>query len=136
VPSHRTTTASRYRRRTDTWLFDQGDLKNVKIIFKLFETTQVYQSGMTTFFALLGVAGLAYRVFVKGETIFVKNPNWKMRGLSCLAMGMALIALSVFILIASYVHHLPVPGINWAMLVLGGSIIVLGVRVMKRSPAA
>jgi hypothetical protein len=72
---------------------------------------------------------------VKGGTIIVKNPNWKMRGLSIAAMGSALVGLSVFILIASHLHRLPIPSINWAMLALGGSTIVLGVRVMKRSPA-
>lgn len=90
---------------------------------------------MTTFIALLVLVGAAYRVFVKGESIIVKNPDWKMRGLSIVAMGSMGVLLSAFVTISASLHHLPIPGINWAMLVVGGSAIALGVRVMKRSPA-
>jgi hypothetical protein len=89
---------------------------------------------MTTFIALLVLVGAAYRVFVKGESIIVKNPDWKMRGLSIVAMGSMGVLLSVFVTITASLHHLPIPGINWAMLVVGGSAIARGVRVMKRSP--
>jgi hypothetical protein len=63
---------------------------------------------MNTFFVLLGVAVIAYRVFVKGESIIVKNPNWKMRGLAILVVGLSLAALSAYGLIEMYIdteHH-------------------------------
>lgn len=91
---------------------------------------------MSLFFALLGVAVIAYRVFVKGESIIVKNPNWKMRGLACLVMGLSLTAVSAFILIdATYIHHVPRLSIMWVMFAVGVFITVISVRVMKRSPA-
>jgi hypothetical protein len=90
---------------------------------------------MTVFFTLLGVAGIAYRVFVKGESVIVKNPNWKMRGLTCLVMGLSLTALSAYFLIATYIHHVPILSIMWVMLAAGVFITVISVRVMKRSPA-
>jgi hypothetical protein len=89
---------------------------------------------MTTFIALLVLVGAAYRVFVKGESIIDKTPNWKTRGLEIVAMGSMGVLLSVFVTVSASLHHLPIPGINWAMLVVGGSAIALGVRVMKRSP--
>jgi hypothetical protein len=107
---------------------------NTHITFKLFETTRVYRSDMTLFFTLLSVAVIAYRVFVKGESIIVKNPNWKMRGLACLVMGLTLTALSAFFLIdTTYIHHVPRLRIMWVMLSAGVFIIVLGVWTMKRS---
>ena len=90
---------------------------------------------MSIFVTLLGVAVIAYRVFVKGESIIVKNPYWKMRGLACLVGGLALIALSVYFLIATYIHHLPILNILWVMLTVGVFTTVISVRVMKRSPA-
>jgi hypothetical protein len=91
---------------------------------------------MLTFFALLSVALIAYRVFVKGESIIVKNPNWKMRGLACLVMGLSLAALSSFFLIATYIHHLPMLSIIWVMLAVGVFVAAMGVRVMKRLSAS
>ena len=105
---------------------------NAHIIFKVFEITRVYQWTMHTFFALLAVAAIAYRVFVKGESIIVKNPNWKMRGLACLVMGLSLAALSAYFLIATYIHHVPILSIMWVMLAVGVFITVMSVRVMKR----
>jgi hypothetical protein len=87
---------------------------------------------MLTLSALLGVALIAYRVFVKGESIIVKNPNWKMRGLACLVMGLSLAALAASFLIATYIHHLPMLSIIWVMLALGVLVAVMGVRTMKR----
>ena len=92
---------------------------------------------MHTFFILLGTAVLAYRVFVKGESIVVKNPNWKMRGLACLVVGLSLVALSVYSLIALYLHHVPTLSILWIALAVGVFITVLSVRVtMRVSPSA
>jgi hypothetical protein len=87
---------------------------------------------MSIFFSLLGVAVIAYRVFVRGESIIVKNPNWKMRGLACLVMGLALIALSVYFLIATYIHHLPILSHLWVLLAVGVFITAISIRVMKR----
>jgi hypothetical protein len=87
---------------------------------------------MQTFFVLLGVALIAYRVFVKGETIIVKNPNWKMRGLACLAMGLSLIALSAYFLIAFYLHHVPILSMLWIVLAVGVVITVASARIMMR----
>jgi hypothetical protein len=87
---------------------------------------------MHTFFVLLGVAVIAYRVFVKGESIIVKNPNWKMRGLACLVMGLSLTALSAYFLIATYIHHVPILSILWVMLTAGIFVTVISVRMMKR----
>jgi hypothetical protein len=92
---------------------------------------------MTLFFALLSVAVIAYRVFVKGESIIVKNPNWKMRGLACLIMGLTLTALSAFFLIdTTYIHHVPRLSIMWVMLAAGVFIMVMGVWTMKRPSAS
>ncbi len=94
---------------------------------------ELNQQAMHTFFALLGVAVIAYRVFVKGESIIVKNPNWKMRGLACLVMGLTFIALSAFFLIdATYIHHVPRLNMMWVMLAAGVFILVMSVRMMKR----
>jgi hypothetical protein len=87
---------------------------------------------MQTFFVLLGVAVIAYRVFVKGESIIVKNPNWKMRGLACVVMGLSLVALSAYFLIDMYIRHVPILTIMWVMLAAGVFVTVIGVRTMKR----
>jgi hypothetical protein len=92
---------------------------------------------MHTFFIFLGTAVLAYRVFVKGESIVVKNPNWKMRGLACFIIGLSLLALSVYSLIALYLRHVPILGILWIALAAGVFITALSVRIMMRvSPSA
>lgn len=88
---------------------------------------------METLFALLGIAVIAYRVFVKRESIIVKNPNWKMRGLACLVMGLTLIALSTFFLIdVTYIHHIPRLKVIWVMLAAGVIMVTISIRVMKR----
>jgi hypothetical protein len=87
---------------------------------------------MQTFFVLLGVAVIAYRVFVKGESIIVKNPNWKMRGLACLVMGLSLVALSAYFLIDMYIRQVPILSIMWVMLAAGVFVTAIGVRTMKR----
>lgn len=87
---------------------------------------------MNTFFILLGVAVIAYRVFVKGESIIVKNPNWKMRGLACLVMGLSLVALSVYFLIAFYLKHVPILSIQWIALAVGVFITAASARMMMR----
>jgi hypothetical protein len=51
---------------------------------------------MSVFFTLLGVAMISYRLFVKGESIIVKNPNWKMRGLACLVIGLLMVTASLY----------------------------------------
>ena len=87
---------------------------------------------MNTFLVLLGVAVIAYRVFVKGESIIVKNPNWKMRGLAILVVGLSLAALSAYGLIEMYIRYVPIPIIMWVMLAAGVFVTALGVRTMKR----
>ena len=87
---------------------------------------------MTTFIALLVLVGAAYRVFVKGESIIVKNPNWKMRGLAILVVGLSLAALSAYGLIEMYIRYVPIPIIMWVMLAAGVFVTALGVRTMKR----
>jgi hypothetical protein len=87
---------------------------------------------MHTFLLLIGVALIAYRVFVKGESMLCKNPNRKMRGLACLVMGLSLTALSAYFLIATYIHHLPILSVIWVLLAAGVFVTVMGVRMMKR----
>ncbi len=87
---------------------------------------------MHTFFILLGAAALAYRLFVKGESVIVKNPNWKIRGLACLAMGLSLVAVSAYGLVVIYLHSAPIPGILWVSLVVGVSIAASSVPIMMR----
>jgi hypothetical protein len=69
---------------------------------------------------------------VKGESIIVNNPNWKMRGLACLAMGLSLVALSGYMLIDTYIRHIPTLIIMWVMLAAGVVVAAMGVGVMKR----
>ena len=88
---------------------------------------------MSTVFVLLGVAVIAYRVFVKGESIIVENPNWKMRGLACLVMGLAMVALSAYSLIVAHLHNIPIPKIVYAMLAVGVVIAIMSARTMRRS---
>jgi hypothetical protein len=92
---------------------------------------------MYTFFILLGAAVIAYRVLVKGESLVVKNPDWKKRGLAGLAMGLSTIALAVYSLIASYLHQVPILGAQWLLLAAGVFFAAVSVRMMKRpsSPA-
>jgi hypothetical protein len=87
---------------------------------------------MHTFFILLGAAVIAYRVFVKGESIFVKNPNWKMRGLVCLVAGLSFVALIVWSLIVFYRDNIPIPSILWIALAGFVFMIVGSVRMMMR----
>jgi hypothetical protein len=87
---------------------------------------------MSTFAVLLGVAVIAYRVFVKGESIIVKNPNWRLRGLAILAMGLALIAMTVYQLILFHLHNVPILSIMWVMLAAGIVFAVVGTRTMLR----
>jgi hypothetical protein len=109
-----------------------GLLPNAIFFLKLFETTKVYQCGMSVFFTLLGVAMIAYRVFVKGESIIVKNPNWKMRGLACLVIGLLMVTASLYGLIILYLHHVPILGSLWVMLVIGIVITAASARMMMR----
>jgi hypothetical protein len=87
---------------------------------------------MSTFAILLGVAVIAYRVFAKGESIIVKNPNWRLRGLAILAMGLALVAMTVYQLILFHLHNVPILSIMWAMLAAGIVCSVVGVCTMQR----
>jgi hypothetical protein len=106
--------------------------RNTVFSFKLFETTRIYQRRVQTFSILLGVAVIAYRVFVKRESIIVRSPNWKMRGLACLVMGLSLVALSVYFLIAFYLRHVPILSIQWIALAVGVFITVASARIMMR----
>lgn len=87
---------------------------------------------MYTFFILLGVAVIAYRVFVKRESIIVKNQNWRMRGTACLVMGLSLVALSAYFLIAFYLHHVPILSVQWIVLVTGVVITAMAARTLMR----
>lgn len=69
---------------------------------------------------------------VKSKSIIVKNPDWKMRGLSCLAMGLSLIALSGYMLIDTHIRHIPTLNIMWFMLALGVVVSVTSIRIMQR----
>lgn len=69
---------------------------------------------------------------VKNKSIIVKNPDWKMRGLSCLAMGLSLIALSGYMLIDTHIRHIPTLNIMWFMLALGVVVSVISIRIMQR----
>lgn len=89
---------------------------------------------MSTFAILLCVAVIAYRVFVKGESIIVKNPNWRLRGLAILAMGLALIAMTVYQLILFHLHNVPILSITWVMLAAGIVCSMVGVHTMQRVP--
>ena len=87
---------------------------------------------MQTFFLLLSVAVIAYRVFVKGESIIVKNPNWRMRGLVGLVVGLPLVALVLYCLIDFYRRGFPLTSSLWIALAGGVFIVVLSVRMLMR----
>jgi hypothetical protein len=72
----------------------------------------------------------------KGDGIFVKNPNWKMRGLFCLAVGLSLVASSGYMVIATYVRHIPVASVVWVTLATGIVAMAMGLRVMQRQPSS
>lgn len=84
---------------------------------------------MSVFFTLLGVAVIAYRVFVKGESIIVKNPNMRIRLIACLALTLSLVAFSSYFLVVFYLHHVPILTIQWITFATG----VVGTAIFARS---
>lgn len=91
---------------------------------------------MNTFFILLGVAMIAYRVLVKREILIVKNPDWKKRGLAGLAMGLSTVALAVYTLIASYLHEVPILTAQRILLAAGVFFTIVSVHMMKRASSS
>jgi hypothetical protein len=62
------------------------------------------------------------------EGVKSESPNWKMRGLGCLTMGLSLVVLSGYMLIDTYIHHNP----TLSMLAAGVIVTAMGVGAMKR----
>jgi hypothetical protein len=73
---------------------------------------------------------------VKGESIVVNNPNWKMRGLGSLGMGLSLVALSGYMLIDTYIRHIPTLSILWVMLATGVVVAAMGIWIMQRQSSS
>lgn len=90
---------------------------------------------MQTFLVLVGAALIAYRVLVKGESLIVKAPNWKMRGLAGLVLGLATVALAGYSLIASYLHQIQILNAQWILLAAGVFFAAFSVRIMMRVSA-
>jgi hypothetical protein len=72
----------------------------------------------------------------KGDGIFVKSPNWKMRGLFCLAVGLSLVASSGYKVFVTYLRHIPVASVVWVTLATGIVVMAMGLRVMQRQPSS
>jgi hypothetical protein len=72
----------------------------------------------------------------KGDGIFVKSPNWKMRGLFCLAVGLSLVASSGYKVFVTHLRHIPVASVVWVTLATGIVVMAMGLRVMQRQPSS